>query len=63
MFSFKKFWHYSSGIVIKPTSTLKQLAAESNLSYAFAAYFLFGLLYGLFSLVGYFYDGHLPNGL
>lgn len=62
MFSFRKFWLYCWGIVFKPVPTLKQLAEEVDLSYAFAAYFLFGLLYGLFSLVGYFY-GHLPSGI
>ncbi len=62
MFSFRKFWLYCWGTIFKPTSTLKQLAAEASLSYAFAAYFLFGLLYGLFSLVVYF-SGHLPSGV
>ena len=62
MLSFRKFWLYCWGIIFKPTSTLKQLAEEASLSYAFAAYFLFGLLYGLFSLVVYFY-GHLPRGV
>lgn len=62
MFSFKKFWHYCWGIVFKPSRTLKQLASEPSLSYAFAAYFLFGLLYGLFSLVVYF-AGHTPVGI
>src|SRR6266852_3137400 len=62
VFSFRKFWLYCWGIIFKPTSTLKQLAAEPSLAYGFAAYFLFGLLYGLFSLVVYFY-GHLPRGI
>lgn len=62
MFSFRKFWHYSWGIIVKPAYTLKQLAGEASLAYAFAAYFLFGLLYGLFALVGYFY-GHLASGI
>ena len=61
-FSFRKFLHYCWGIIIRPVPTLKQLAAEASLSYGFAAYFLFGLLYGLFSLVVYF-CGHLPSGV
>jgi hypothetical protein len=62
MFSFRKFWLYCWGTIVKPASTLKQLEKEASLSYAFAAYFLFGLLYGLFSLVVYF-SGHLPRGV
>ena len=64
MFSCKKFWHYWWGTIVRPVPTLKQLASERSLSYAFAAYFLFGLLYGLFALVGYFADpGHTARGI
>jgi hypothetical protein len=61
MFSSKKFWYYCWGTLIRPVPTLKQLASEPSLAYPFAAYFLFGLLYGVFALVGYF-SGHTAAG-
>ncbi len=62
MFSFKKFRNYCWGMIVRPVPTLKQVASEPSLSYPFAAYFLFGLLYGLFALVGYF-SGHTAAGV
>jgi hypothetical protein len=62
MFSFKKFLYYCWGAIIRPVPTLKQIAWEPSLAYPFAAYFLFGLLYGLFALVGYF-SGHAAAGI
>jgi hypothetical protein len=61
MFSYRKFWYYCWGTMIRPVLTLKQIVSEPSLVYLFAAYFLFGLLYGLFALVGYF-SGHTAAG-
>ena len=64
MFSIKKFWPYWWGTIVRPVPTFKQLASEVSLAYPFAAYFLFGLLYGLFALAGSFADpGHTPSGI
>ena len=46
MFSCRRFFRYSLGVIFKPLPTLRALAAERSRACLFAAYLLFGLLHG-----------------